>query len=72
VLQHSRHEILTCVKGFKDKAAAKGGVNYISRGNHCNQHLNPMHYEMRQDYDPVMNAHMNCNHPANLYMVSGG
>jgi len=29
-----------------------------------------MHYEMRQVYDPVMNPHMNCNHPANYYMVS--
>jgi hypothetical protein len=29
-----------------------------------------MHYEMRQIYDPMLNPHINCNHPANYYMVS--
>ena len=28
------------------------------------------HGEMRQIYDPILNPHLNCNHPANYYMVS--
>ena len=38
--------------------------------NHCNKCYNPMHYEMRQIYDPMLNPHMKCNHPANYYNYS--
>jgi hypothetical protein len=36
----------------------------------CNHHFNPMHHEMRQVYDPVLNPHLDCNHPGNYHMVS--
>ena len=29
-----------------------------------------MHHEMRQIYDPVLNPHLDCNHPGNYHMVS--